>query len=90
MQLSKPSEHKMRIKIRNFGIAREVCGGPVTELDVPENLTAGELKVLIGELFPRLAAIDSLLLAVNAEYSEAGAAIAPTDEIAIIPPVSGG
>ena len=80
----------MRIKIRNFGIAREICGGPVTEIEFQKNGTAGELKAQLIALFPRLGGLDSFLLAVNAEYSESGTVIGENDEIAVIPPVSGG
>ena len=80
----------MKIKIRNFGIAREICGGPSTELDFPENGTAGELKARLGEVFPRLAGLGSFFVAVNEEYAEAATVIFENDEIAIIPPVSGG
>ncbi len=80
----------MRIKIRNFGIAREICGGSVIELELPENTTSDELKTRLGQLFPRLAGLNSFLLAVNSEYSDAQTVIRKGDEIAVIPPVSGG
>lgn len=80
----------MRIKIRNFGIAREICGGPLTELELPENATAELLKTRLGELFPRLAGLGAFFIAVNEEYAEPATVIFEQDEIAIIPPVSGG
>jgi molybdopterin synthase sulfur carrier subunit len=40
--------------------------------------------------YPRLTSIKSLLVAVNSEYAEADLSLKESDEIALIPPVSGG
>lgn len=81
----------MQIKILTFGIAREICGGSATlQLEVPEHFSAAQLRQLLTEKYPRLAGLSSFLLAVNEEFAETDTLIQPGDEIAIIPPVSGG
>lgn len=80
----------MILTIRAFGIAREICGGSLLEMDVPDLVTAEHLKELLKEKFPRLGGLNAFLLAVNEEFAEAATPITEKDEIAIIPPVSGG
>ncbi len=80
----------MQIKIQTFGIAREICGDAQISMLVPESTTAGQLKQLLTEQYPRLGALASFLLAVNEEYAEPHIQLQANDEIAVIPPVSGG
>jgi len=80
----------MRIKILAFGIARDICGSGVIHLEVSENVTAGQVKQLLTEGYPQLGQLKSFLLAVNEECAEPDTLITPGDEIAVIPPVSGG
>ena len=80
----------MQIKIQTFGIARDICGGSVIHLDLPDNATAAQLRHGLIERYPLLGALASFLLAVNEEYAEPDTQLLPDDEIAIIPPVSGG
>lgn len=79
----------MTITILTFGIARQITGGPVVlpHADVP---TAGKLLLVMKERFPALAALRSLAVAVNGQYADAATSIQPGDEVALIPPVSGG
>ena len=80
----------MNYTINLFGITREIMGVSQYQLtlDSPANVTTllGHLK----EEFPALKQIKSLLVAVNSEYANPEQAILPSDEIALIPPVSGG
>lgn len=80
----------MQLQIRTFGIAREICGASSIALEVPESTSAGELKQLLAEKYPRLAALASFLVAVNEEFAQPDTLLAAGDELAIIPPVSGG
>lgn len=80
----------MHIKIHTFGIAREICGSAVLHLEVPENATAQQLKALLSDQYPRLGQLASFLLAVNEEYAEPDLPLQADDDIAVIPPVSGG
>lgn len=80
----------MNIKILAFGIAREICGSSTLRLEMPEGATAGDLKQLLIGQYPRLGGLNSFLLAVNEEFATTDTLISSGDEIAIIPPVSGG
>lgn len=72
-----------------FGIAREIVGSSsiVIEEAIP---TVEKLLDHLKSEYTQLNKLTSLLVAVNSEYASADAEIGMNDEIAIIPPVSGG
>lgn len=80
----------MQINILAFGIAKEICGGSSIQLEVPDHATAGDLKQLLAEQYPRLGELASFLLAVNEAFAAPDTPLYTSDEVAIIPPVSGG
>ncbi|MDI9881449.1 MoaD/ThiS family protein [Flectobacillus longus] len=80
----------MKYTIALFGITKEIVGSSSTTLEVADMLTTDDLLALLRAEYPKLGAIRSLLLAVNNEYAEQGLALSEKDEIALIPPVSGG
>jgi molybdopterin synthase sulfur carrier subunit len=80
----------MKLTILAFGVAADIIGNPHIEIEVSEPLTAGLLKELLEQKYPGLKELASFLLAVNNEYAEEQLPIRATDEIAMIPPVSGG
>lgn len=80
----------MMVKLLAFGIARDIAGGPEIRMSLPEGATAGALKAALEERYPRLQQLKSFLLAVNNEYAGDEVKITEADEVAIIPPVSGG
>lgn len=80
----------MHIELLTFGIARTICGDKLIRMELPDHATVGTLQVLLCEKYPRLGELTSFLLAVNEEYALAETLLQPGDEVAIIPPVSGG
>ena len=78
-----------RYKIRAFGITKDLLGGKDTIIEI-RGTTVGELKEELGERFPELSGLKSLFVAVNNDYADDDRVLLPTDEIALIPPVSGG
>ncbi|MEN9613467.1 MAG: hypothetical protein RLZZ628_4281 [Bacteroidota bacterium] len=78
------------MKILAFGIAREIMGGATIEINLAENATVTDLKQLLANQYPRLNQLHSLLIAVNMEYAQPHQILQASDEIALIPPVSGG
>lgn len=80
----------MIVNILAFGIAKEIFGSPVISIELPENPTAAQLKSTLEVQYPRLKQLKSYLLAVNNEYVTEDLELNAKDEIAIIPPVSGG
>lgn len=80
----------MKITVLAFGIASEICGAKSFSLEVEEQITAMDLKNVLVEKYPRLGDIIHFDLAINRGYREQDFIISGNDEIAIIPPVSGG
>lgn len=80
----------MTINILAFGIAKEITGGTSVRVQCEEGITAGGLKAILEEQYPRLKQLASFMIAVNGKYAGAGQVVRSPDEVAIIPPVSGG
>jgi molybdopterin synthase catalytic subunit len=81
----------MHITARFFALHRDVVGAAQIELEVETGTTAGELWSRLGETYPRLqGATRSLMFAVNQAYADPGVELHEGDEVAFIPPVSGG
>ena len=80
----------MKIEILTFGIAREICGGRLIHIDMEEGADTDRLRQQLAEQFPALSGLAHLSIAVNSEYVTGPVVLRPGDEIAIIPPVSGG
>ncbi len=75
-----------------FGIAKDIVGSAqmdLSELKHPPS-SVGELKGFLCGSFPEFGKLTSLAVAVNSEYAQDAVALKTGDEIAIIPPVSGG
>src|SRR5262245_35914558 len=81
----------MRIRIRLFGAAREAAGARELELSLAEGARVADLRALLLRDFPALGPLDARLrVSVNRELAAADAALGPDDEVALLPPVSGG
>ncbi|MCB9343730.1 MAG: MoaD/ThiS family protein [Saprospiraceae bacterium] len=80
----------MKIKILAFGIAREICKGNSFTIEIPDNFDSAQLKNLLVSTYPGLKDLAAFQLAVNEEWVGSPVTISESDEIAILPPVSGG
>lgn len=80
----------MKIKILAFGIAKDIFGSSFIEVEVAEDLQVAQLKSTMEYIYPKLKEIKSYMIAINDEYAQDDMSIQASDEIAIIPPVSGG
>jgi molybdopterin converting factor subunit 1 len=79
------------IRVLLFGAAADRAGTRETELRVDEGVTLAEIWPLLAEKHPDLAPMrDTLAFALNGEYARGDAGVSPGDEIAVLPPVSGG
>ena len=79
------------IRVLLFGAAADRAGTRETELPVDDDVTLAELWPLLTERHPDLAPMrDTLAFAVNGEYARADDGVSPGDEVAVLPPVSGG
>ncbi len=78
-----------KFKIKAFGVTKDLLGGRDTVIEI-RGTTVGELRQELSERFPELLDLKSLFIAVNNAYADDDLSLKPTDEIALIPPVSGG
>lgn len=78
----------MRVRIRLFAQLRERAGASELSLELPEGARVRD--ALADAAVASLADGLPLVMAVNREYASADAPLAPGDELALIPPVSGG
>jgi molybdopterin synthase catalytic subunit len=76
----------MQIRVRLFAGLRERAGASELELDLPDGALVADALERMRELTDGV----PVVMAVNHEYAEAGMALHGGDEIALIPPVSGG
>jgi molybdopterin converting factor subunit 1 len=76
----------MVVRIRLFAMLRERAGTSELELELPEGARVRDALARVEELAGGL----PLVMAVNREYADADAPLAAGDELALIPPVSGG
>ena len=76
----------MHVRVRLFAALRERAGGGERSVELPDGATAGDVwaALALGDEPPGVA------LAVNRTYVDRETALAEGDEVALIPPVSGG
>ena len=81
----------MRVTVRLFARLRDLAGAGELIRDVPAPATVRTVwKSLTAEM-PSLAEYESTIsVAVNAEYARMAADVHDGDEVAFLPPVSGG
>jgi len=81
----------MQIKVLFFGLLKDVCGRAEDCLDAPSDATAGGVFDHYAALFPKLAGMaSSIVIARNQEFTTRAHPLAEGDELAFLPPVSGG
>ena len=73
-----------------FGITRDLTGQSTLFSPLPPGGRVGDLLGAVQTQYPALTGVKSLLIAVNGEYAEPDQILHSNDEIALIPPVSGG
>jgi MoaE-MoaD fusion protein len=76
----------MKVTVRLFAVLRERAGSDRLELDLPEGASVADALAEVDDLAGGL----RLVMAVNREYAAADHRLEPGDELALIPPVSGG
>ena len=77
------------IKVKCFGVAKEIVKNDFVEFDL-NDLQVKDLRVRLHESYPEFSSIKGFMIAVNQEYATDGMSLSSGDEVAIIPPVSGG
>lgn len=81
----------LRVRVRLFAIQRELAGTREVALDLPAGATIEDAWASVVERHPALApGRPSVRFARNGEYAEPSMPLADGDDVAFIPPVSGG
>lgn len=81
----------MKIRVKFFSIYREITGQRQTEMEFPDNATLLDFISSLCSQYPRLAPhTTTMLVAVNREYVHRRVSLKEGDEVAVMPPVSGG
>lgn len=86
-----PLEATMRVKVLFFGRLREIAGSSEETVDLPLGAQLEELFGAVAARKPALAPFrPSLVASRNLEFAPWNTPLQPDDEIAFLPPVSGG
>mmetsp|Transcript_74926 Transcript_74926/g.124922 ORF Transcript_74926/g.124922 Transcript_74926/m.124922 type:complete len:82 (-) Transcript_74926:146-391(-) len=81
----------MRVQVLFFAAVRELAGVGMEHLEVEANTNTEQLRQILTERYPQVAELlPRCALACNGEYSNGIRELAENDEVAILPPVSGG
>jgi len=79
----------MKYKLKTFGITRDILGDKEVSIEVNGN-SVSDLRAHLHTHFPKISSLNSLFIAVNNNYASDDTILKESDEIALIPPVSGG
>ena len=90
-QRAVPIMDSVKIDLLAFASAGDILGTGETTLELPSRTTLAQLKQLLEERHPQLGALwTRLAIAVNGDLVSEDTALADGDEVALLPPVSGG
>lgn len=78
-----------KYRVKAFGITKDLLGGREASIETDGD-TVGHLRTALAEKYPQLSDLRSLYIAVNNDYAGDEVVLTDSDEIALIPPVSGG
>lgn len=81
----------IEVKVKLFAMAKDIVGRGELTVELPEGSTVADLFERLQEQFPRLKGLQgSLVFSINREYGNPEQPLDKGDEVALIPPVSGG
>jgi molybdopterin synthase catalytic subunit len=81
----------MTIQVLFFGLLKDLVGKEREALELPESARLGDVLAVYGGRFPRLQGLESsIAVSLNQEYAAPDARLHSGDEVALLPPVSGG
>jgi len=81
----------VKVEVKLFAVARQVAEHDKVEICLPEGATVGRLRRELGYQIPALVSLlPHMMIAVDAEYADDDRPLRAGEEIACIPPVSGG
>jgi molybdopterin converting factor subunit 1 len=78
------------ITVKLFASSREIIGKDKITLKLSEKMTALDLRRMILEQYPQVVRKIQFVIAINRKIADDAATVDQMDEVAILPPVSGG
>jgi MoaE-MoaD fusion protein len=91
LKLSSDIPDNDKIRVRLFAILRELVGEREITITVPTGITVSYLNNEILKKYPQLKSFgNKFVTSVNCQVTTGDTIITSTDEIALLPPVSGG
>jgi molybdopterin converting factor subunit 1 len=81
----------MRVTVQLFARLRELAGTDTVDVDVPDGASVAEVWKAVVDQHKALSPFgSSVSCAVNADFARRSSRVSPGDEVAFLPPVSGG
>jgi molybdopterin converting factor subunit 1 len=81
----------MRVRVLFFGVLKDVFGGSAEEMELAKGASVADLIAACrGRAVGAREVWDSIAVAVNQEYARGVDVLKDGDEVALLPPVSGG
>jgi molybdopterin synthase sulfur carrier subunit len=81
----------MKVNVRLFAGLKELVGGSEVSVDLADGGTLQDLELILARNYPRLEPLlPSLAFAVKEEYRSRDFVLHDRDEVAVIPPITGG
>lgn len=80
----------MRVRVVSFGVLKEWLGASDRHVELPQGATVADLLSTLGTDSSAAAHLRGIAVGVNAEYAQASQVLCDGDEVALLPPVSGG
>lgn len=81
----------MTLTVLLFAKLRDAAGSEAVAVELPAGATVADLRRQLADAYPAIAQLlERSAVAVNHDFADGARSLAPGDEIAIIPPVSGG
>ncbi len=81
----------MQVRVLFFGALRDLSGRAADSLSLPEGSTLADLVSHYEQKIPKLKQfLPSLALSLNQQYAQTDSVLHDQDEVALLPPVSGG
>ena len=81
----------MRVRVLFFGMLKDIVGKPSDVIELADGASVRDMLARYESQIPRLKeSLPSLAVAVNQQYAGPDTQLKPEDEVALLPPVSGG
>ncbi len=80
----------LSVRIKLFAVSRELVGKDEITVRLAKQTTVGDLRKMILQMHPALSTRVPFMIAVNHKVADDSTPISQQDEVAILPPVSGG